>query len=59
MTTIIPTVNQSNKWFGNSVHEAYASASDRIKHVRNRALYKNTMNIAAQGGIKALLAAMA
>lgn len=52
MTTTIPTVNQSNKWFGNSVHEAYASASDRIKHVRNRALYKNTMNIAAQGGIK-------
>ena len=51
-TTTIPTVNQSNKWFGNSVHEAYASASDRIKHVRNRALYKNTMNIAAQGGIK-------
>lgn len=52
MTTTIPTVNQSNKWFGNSVHEAYASASDRIKHVRNRALYKNTMNIAAQGGLK-------
>jgi len=52
MTTTMPTVNQSNKWFGNSVHEAYASASDRIKHVRNRALYKNTMNIAAQGGIK-------
>jgi hypothetical protein len=49
MTT---TVNQLNKWFGNSVHEAYASASDRIKHVRNRALYKNTMNIASQGGIK-------
>jgi hypothetical protein len=48
----IPTVNQSNKWFGNSIHEAYASAGDRIKHVRNRALYKNTMNIAAQGGIK-------
>jgi len=52
MPTTIPTVNQSNKWFGNSVHEAYASAGDRIKHVRNRALYKNTMNIAAQGGIK-------
>lgn len=52
MTTTLPTVNQSNKWFGNSVHEAYASAGDRIKHVRNRALYKNTMNIAAQGGIK-------
>jgi hypothetical protein len=54
MTTTIPTIptNQSNKWFGNSVHEAYASASDRIKHVRNRALYKNTMNIAAQGGLK-------
>ena len=51
-TPIIPTVNQSNKWFGNSVHEAYASAGDRIKHVRNRALYKNTMNIAAQGGLK-------
>jgi len=46
------TVNQSNKWFGNSVHEAYASASDRIKHVRNRALYKDTVNIAAQGGVK-------
>lgn len=52
MTTTATTINQSNKWFGNSVHEAYASASDRIKHVRNRALYKNTMNIAAQGGIK-------
>jgi hypothetical protein len=54
MTTTIPTIptNQSNKWFGNSVHEAYASAGDRIKHVRNRALYKNTMNIAAQGGLK-------
>lgn len=52
MTTTATTVNQSNKWFGNSVHEAYASASDRIKHVRNRALYKNTMNIAAQGGMK-------
>ena len=52
MPTTIPTVNQLNKWFGNSVHEAYASAGDRIKHVRNRALYKNTMNIAAQGGIK-------
>ncbi len=49
MTT---TVNQSNKWFGNSVHEAYASAGDRTKHVRNRALYRNTMNIAAQGGLK-------
>ena len=49
MTT---TMNQSNKWFGNSVHEAYASASDRTKHVRNRALYRNTMNIAAQGGLK-------
>lgn len=46
------TVNQSNKWFGNSVHEAYASASDRTKHARNRALYRNTMNIAAQGGLK-------
>ena len=45
-------MNQSNKWFGNSVHEAYASASDRTKHARNRALYRNTMNIAAQGGIK-------
>jgi len=52
MATTVPTVNQSNKWFGNSVHEAYASAGDRIKHVRNRALYKNTMNIAAQGGLK-------
>ena len=51
-TTSIPTVNQSNKWIGNSVHEAYASAGDRIKHVRNRALYKNTVNIAAQGGLK-------
>ena len=51
-TTTVPTVNQSNKWFGNSVHESYASAGDRIKHVRNRALYKNTMNIAAQGGLK-------
>jgi hypothetical protein len=51
-TTPIQTVNHSNKWFGNSVHEAYTSSSDRIKHVRNRALYKNTMNIAAQGGLK-------
>ena len=50
--TTTTTINQSNKWFGNSVHEAYASASDRTKHARNRALYRNTMNIAAQGGIK-------
>ena len=44
----------SARWFGNSVHGATASAGDRVTQVRNRALYRNTMNIAAQGGLKAV-----
>ena len=41
----------SNVWFG-STTAADRSSSDRIKKVRNRALYRNTMQIAALGGLK-------
>jgi len=42
----------ANKWFENSAHPTTTNASDRIKKVRNRAIYQNTMNIASQGGMK-------
>ena len=41
----------SNVWFG-STTAANRSSSDRTKKVRNRALYRNTMQIAALGGLK-------
>lgn len=44
----------SNVWFGNNLAVAASSSSDRIKTVRNRALYRNTMQIAAFGGLKRL-----
>ena len=40
----------SNIWFGSA--SSSSSSSDRIKTVRNRALYRNTMQIAALGGLK-------
>ena len=47
-------MSTNTKWFGNSVHQANASAGDRTSKARNRALYRNTMNVAAQGGLKAV-----
>jgi hypothetical protein len=40
----------SMKWFGSSVDGTSASASDRVAKARNRALYRDTLNIAVQGG---------
>jgi len=44
--------NSSNRWFGNQSNVATSDSSDRIKRIRNRAVYQNVMNIASQGGIK-------
>lgn len=46
------TNGSANKWFENTVHHTTSNASDRIKKIRNRAIYQNTMNIALQGGLK-------
>jgi hypothetical protein len=47
---LIAAVQGGHKWFGNSVHGSAASAGDRVAQVRNRVLYRDTLNIAVHGG---------
>jgi hypothetical protein len=44
-------MSTSMKWFGSSTaHETTTSAGDRVAKARNRALYRDTLNIAVHGG---------
>jgi len=52
LTPCLSINNSSNRWFGNQSNIATSDSSDRIKRIRNRAVYQNVMNIASQGGIK-------